>query len=219
MRKMIGTFAEVLALYLVFSAALNASAQNTLYENGPINGQVLAWTINEGFTPSDSFTLANASTINNLSFGAWLFPGDTLESAQIVLSQFAMGTGTIYFNQQVEFAQSGCFANGLGFNVCTEAGSFNGPTLDSGTYWLTIGNAIDTADDPVYWDQNNGVGCHSLGCPSMATDSSLGSIPSESFTLSGLQSGGTGTTPEPGSLLLFGAGVIGTVEVVRRKLV
>ena len=219
MRKIVATSGQVLVLYLVFSAALNAAAQNTLYENGPINGEVLAWTINEGFSPSDSFTLANASTVNGLTFGAWLFTGDTLESAQIVLSQFAMGTGTIYFNQQVDFTQSGCFINGSGFNVCTETGGFNGPALNAGTYWLTIGNAIDTAGDPVYWDQNNGVGCHSLGCPSMAIDSSLGSIPSESFTLSGSQSGGTGTTPEPSSLLLFGAGVIGTVEFVRRKLI
>jgi hypothetical protein len=205
-----------ISLICLVLAIIPATAQNTLYENGPINGEVQAWTINEGFTPSNSFTLTNASTINGLSFGAWLFTGDVLESAQIILSQFAMGSGTVYLNQQVEFAQSGCFANGAMFNVCTEAGSFNGPALEAGTYWLTIGNAIDTAGDPVYWDENNGVGCHSVGCPSEALDSSLGTIPSEAFTLLGSQSGGTGTSPEPISLVLFASGALGVVGWIRR---
>lgn len=197
-------------------ATISAAAQNTLYENGPINGEVLAWTINEGFNPSDSFTLTNASTINGVTFGAWLSTGDALESAQVILSQFAQSSGTIYFNQQVAFSQSGCFANGFGFNVCTETGNFDGPALDAGTYWLTLQNAFDTEGDPVYWDQNDGVGCHSVGCPSMAVDTSLGSIPSESFTVLGSQSAGTGTIPEPISLVLFASGALGVCGWIRR---
>src|ERR1700722_20028908 len=63
-------------------AIIPATAQNTLYENGPINGTNNAWTINEGFNPSDSFTLTSLSTINGLSFGAWVSAGDVLESVQ-----------------------------------------------------------------------------------------------------------------------------------------
>jgi hypothetical protein len=203
------------SLFCLVLVIVPAAAQNTLYENGPINGTNNAWTINEGFNPSDSFTLTSLSTINGLTFGAWVSPGDVLESAQLILAQFPL-SGTIYFNQLVEFSQSGCSVNGFGFDVCTETGTFNGPALNAGTYWLTLQNAVDTDGDPVYWDQNGGIGCHSVGCPSMATDSSIGSIPSEAFTVLGSQSGGTGTTPEPISLVLFASGALGVFRWIRR---
>jgi hypothetical protein len=44
----------------------------------------------------------------------------------------------------------------------------------------------------------------------------LGSIPSEAFTLTGSTSGGT--TPEPGSVMLFASGVLGVAGVLRRRL-
>lgn len=203
----------VTLLWLLLSIASPVSAQ-TLYENGPINGQVIAWTINEGFSPTDSFTIANSnSTISGVSFGAWLLPGDVLESAEVSITQEAYG-GTIYFDGIVNFTASGCFENFQGFNVCAETGMFNGPTLNAGTYWLELQNAVSADGNPVYWDENNGVVCHSLGCPSEALDTSLGSIPSESFTILGSQ--GTGTTPEPISLVLFASGALGVVGWIRR---
>ena len=48
----------------------------------------------------------------------------------------------------------------------------------------------------------------------MAYENSLGSIPSEHFTLTDT----SGTTPEPSSILLFGSGILGLVGVLRRKL-
>jgi hypothetical protein len=124
--------------------ALPAGAQ-VLHENGPINGQTDAWTINLGFSVNDSFTISTGnSTIGGLSFGAWLFSGDILQSADVFLSSEPAG-GTVYFNQQVNFTQSGCFVNSYGFDVCTETASFNGPTLSNGTYWLTLQNAVNRA--------------------------------------------------------------------------
>ncbi|MGA7462667.1 MAG: hypothetical protein WBW69_20695 [Candidatus Korobacteraceae bacterium] len=50
-----------------------------IYDNGPINGNTSAWTINFGFIVSDTFTATNDQTpVTGMSFGAWLFPGDTL---------------------------------------------------------------------------------------------------------------------------------------------
>ena len=50
-----------------------------IYDNGPINGNTDAWTINYGFIVSDTFTISNDQTpITGMSFGAWLFPGDTV---------------------------------------------------------------------------------------------------------------------------------------------
>jgi len=204
----------VTLLWLLLNIASPASAQ-TLYENGPINGEMLGWTINLGFFVADSFTIANSnSTISGFSFGAWLLPGDVLESAEVSISTEPYG-GTSYFDGTVNFTASGCFENFQGFNVCTETGTFNGPTLSAGTYWLELSNAVTVEGNPVYWDENNGVGCHSLGCPSTALDSSDGTIPSEAFSMLGSQSG-TGTTPEPISLVLFASGALGVVEWIRR---
>ena len=202
------------SLFCLVLAIIPATAQNTLYENGPINGEVLGWTINLGFFVSDSFTLANPNTtVSGFSFGAWLLPGDVLESAEVSITQYPL-SGNTYFDGIVNFTASGCFENFQGFNVCAETGIFNGPTLNPGTYWLNLQNAVSADGNPVYWDMNSGVGCHSIGCPSQAVVSSVGSIPSESFTILGSQ--GTGTTPEPISLVLFASGALGVVGWIRR---
>lgn len=203
----------VVLCWLLLDNASPASAQ-ILYENGPINGYELAWDINQGFNPSNTFTIANSnSTIGGLSFGAWLTPGDVLDSVEVLISQYA-GGGDPYFDGLVHFTASGCFLNGA-FKVCTETGSFNGPTLNAGTYWLTLQNAVTAEGNPVYWDENDGVGCHSVGCPSEAMLGSEGTIPSEAFSILGTQ-GGTGTTPEPISLVLFASGMLGVVGWLRR---
>jgi hypothetical protein len=199
---------------MVCLTATSASAQ-ILYENGPINGEIDAWTINNNFVVADTFTISGGnSTVGGLAFGAWLTPGDVLQSAEVSITQFALG-GTVYFDQTVNFTQSGCFLNNLGFDVCTETSSFHGPTLNNGTYWVNLQNAVSTDGDAVYWDQNDGIGCHSVGCPSQA-DNGYGTLPSEAFTILGTATG-TGSTPEPSSLILFGGGVVASFGFVRRR--
>ena len=198
-----------LVLICLTLAAVPAVAQ-TIYSNGAINGNTDAWTINFGFAVSDTFSLTSNSTVNGLNFGAWLFAGDILESTEVTITSNEFG-GTTYFDQQVNFTQSGCGTNQVGFNVCTETSSaFSGPTLNAGTYWLTLQNALVNTGDPVYWDESDG--------PSSASNVALGTIGSESFTILGSSSGGTGTTPEPASILLFGSGVVGVGVLLRRKL-
>ncbi|HTV65964.1 MAG TPA: PEP-CTERM sorting domain-containing protein [Bryocella sp.] len=194
---------------IVAVLAVPAYAQ-TFYSNGPINGTTDAWTINFGFVVSESFTSnGGGSPIEGLAFGAWLFPGDVLETAQVTITSSAFGTGGItYFSQFVNFSQSGCSANQYGFNVCTETADFSGPTLNSGTYWLSLSNAVVNTGDPVYWDENSG--------PSRAFEDSLGTlplnatavgtIPSEAFTILGETTFASSTTPEPDSLILLCSG-------------
>lgn len=158
-------------------AAVSATAQQTLYENGPIDGQTLAWTINFGFEIDDSFYIASSSAqVNGIAFGAWLFPGDTLESVEVsITSQPAFGT--TYFDGIVNFTASGCVLNSGDFDVCTETGHFAPVTLNNGTYYLNLFNAQSAGNNPVYWDQNNGVGCHSEGCPSLRSPTSSNRFP------------------------------------------
>lgn len=204
----------VLALCLTLPAVM-ATAQ-TVYSNGPINGNVDSWTINFGFIVSDTFNVVNnGTTVTGFDFGAFLFPGDTLTSAELSITSGENG-GTSYFDQTVNFTQGSCMGNQYGFNVCTESSSFNGPTLNAGTYWVNLQNAMEPSGDPAFWDENSG--------PSMASESSVGSIPSESFTVLGTSSTTSTTTstttsvPEPSSILLLGSGVLGLAAMVRRRL-
>jgi hypothetical protein len=208
------------SLLLLCIAAVPAIAQ-TLYDNGPINGTTDGWTINFGFAVSNSFfVLPSNATITGMSFGAWLFPGDVLESAEILIgtSEF---DGSL-FDGVTNFTQSNCVGNQYGFNVCTESSTFNGPSLVAGVYWLTLENAIVNTGDPVYWDENSGEGCTSNLCPSQASENSVGTIPSEAFTLLGsfdtTTTSTSGTVPEPSSVMLFGSGVLGLAGLLRRKL-
>lgn len=82
--------------------------------------------------------------------------------------------------------------------------------MNAGTYWLNIGNAVVANGDPVYWDPNEG--------PSRASNNYGGTMPGESFTILGSASSGTGTTPEPNSILFFGSGIVAIGAVLRRRL-
>ena len=196
-------------LLLLLSSMLSTSAfAQAVYDNGPINGTTDGWTINFGFVVSDSFTVSGGGVIvNSLSFGAWLFPGDVLQSAEVSITSDEFG-GTSFFDGVVNFTQSGCVGNQYGFNVCTETGSFNQTILEGGTYWLNLQNASVNTGDPVYWDENSG--------PSQASENSVGTIPSEAFTLNGLCCGPP-TVPEPGSIFLLGSGILGLAALMRLK--
>ncbi len=207
---------SVLALSMTL-AVVPAAAQ-TVYNNGPINGNVDAWTINFGFIQSNSFNVSGGnSTITGFSFGAWLFPGDTLTSAELSITS-GEGGGTTYFDQVLNFTQGACtYPNQYGYNICQENSSFSGPNLSSGTYWVNLQNASVPSGDPVYWDENEG--------PSLSSNNSVGTMPSEAFTLLGTSSSTTststtttGTVPEPSSIMLFGSGALGLAGMLRRKL-
>lgn len=153
-----------------------------IYANGPIDGNTYAWGINYGFAISNSFNYGIGS-INSLTFGAWLAPGDVLQSVEVSFTSQPLG-GTSYYDQVVTLTQSGCSnANQYGYVVCTETGNLQAPFMYPGTYWLNLQNAVVNNGDEAFWDQNGGVGCTSYGCPSQAEAG--GTIPPEAFTLLG----------------------------------
>jgi PEP-CTERM motif len=206
-----------LSLLVLCLAVVPAMAAPS-YDNGPVNGNVDAWTINFGFSVTDSLQLSG--TVTGLDFYAWVVPGDTISNVQVSFGSAAFGSDI--FNGVVSLTQSNCTTNTYGYNVCNEAGSFSGPTL-SGNAWITLQNANVPSGDPVYWDENSGVGCQSPGCPSQAQENTIGTIPSEAFTVIAGTSTSTststsGTTPEPSSIMLFGSGILGLAGVLRRKL-
>jgi len=190
--------------------------------NGNINGTTDAWTINFGFVVSDSFK-SDGITLTGFMIGVWLFPGDTLTSLDWSISSAEFG-GTIFGSGTASGARitdTYISSNQYGYNIdrVTITG-MNVPEVAGTTYWLNLANASVASGDPAYWDENSG--------PASASESALGTIPSEAYTINacggcGCFAGGKpapdcGDTPEPNSILLFGSGTLGLLTMLRRKL-
>jgi hypothetical protein len=204
-------------------AAVPASAQ-VLYDDGPINGTTDAWTINYGYVVGDTFTLSANSTVGGFNFGVWEFPGDVMTSVDWSITSQYDG-GTVYGSGTANgknLTDQFISLNQYGYNIDKiMVSNLNVPLSSGTTYWLNLQNASVPSGNPVYWDENSGLGCtgddgHGGGCPSMASNGGIGTIPAESFDING--TGGGGTTPEPSSILLFGSGMLGLAGVLRRKV-
>jgi hypothetical protein len=199
---------SLLTLCCLMLAVAPAMA-DTLYDNGPYNGTVDAWTINFGFSVSDSFTMVPNSTITGLDFVYW----DA--SSTDLLTTVDMSIGSTSFGNDIF---SGTLSGGTntflgtnqyGYSVEQDHVSLTIKTTDGRMAFVTLSNACTTSGcstNPIGWDENSG--------PSSAYENTLGSIPSESFTLEG----NSPTTPEPSSIMLFGSGILGLAGVLRRKL-
>jgi PEP-CTERM motif-containing protein len=216
------THTASLTILCLALAAVPVAAQD-LYDNGPINGTTDAWTINFGYVVDDSFTLANNSTVGGFNFGVWESAGDRMTSVDWFISSHPNG-GTVYGSGTASgknLTDQFISVNQYGYDIdkITVTG-LNVPLSSSTTYWLNLENAMVPSGNPVYWDENSGAGCggddgHGGGCPSMGSEGGIGSVSSEAFTIDGT---GGGTTPEPGSFVLFASGILGLAGVLRRKL-
>jgi hypothetical protein len=211
---------SLLTILCLMLAVAPAMADLTLYSNGPVNGTTDAWAINFGFSVSDSFDCSYSGCIvDELHIGVWLTQGDSLTSVEMQLGSTSFG------NQYADLVLNVAGHTDLGINQFGEDvqivdfGPFYGFDVMPGTNWITLQNAVTPAGNPVYWDENGG--------PSSAYENTLGSIPSEAFTVTGncmccsIAGGGPDCrppVPEPSSIMLLGSGILGLVGVLRRKL-
>jgi hypothetical protein len=206
-----------LAILCLALAAIPAVAGD-IYDNGPINGTTNAWTINFGYIVSDNFT-PNGNIVTGFSFGVWELPGDVMTSVDWSItagenSGISSGSGTASgSNLTDKFISTNQY--GYDIDTITVTGLNINTTGNGAQYWLNLQNATVPSGDPVYWDENSGAGCSGTNCPSRASESSVGTIASEAFTING---GTSGSTPEPSSIMLFGSGILGLAGVLRRKL-
>jgi hypothetical protein len=191
--------------------AVAPAMAGTVYSNGPYNGTADAWTINFGFSVSDSFTDPGNTPISGLSLVYW----DESSSDLLTTIDGALGSTSFGGTPHTYTGVTNTFlgTNQYGFSLYRADYSW-APIPWSGSGYITLSNACSTSgcsiSNPIYWDENSG--------PSTAYENTLGSIPSESFTLIGGSTPPPTTTPEPSSIMLFGSGILGLAGILRRKL-
>jgi hypothetical protein len=199
---------SLLALCLVLVAV--PAMAGDIYDNGSSTFTNDGWTINFGFAVTDSFSIESSTVANGASFIYWLSPGDTNVTVDLSIGTSAFGSDVANFTGLAPVSDTDLGTNQYGFDIRQDTYSFGNTALTAGTtYWVTLQNASVASGDPVYWDENSG--------PSQAQENSIGTIPSESFTVLGTTST-QGTTPEPSSVLLLGSGILGLAGLLRRKL-
>src|SRR5664280_2190784 len=152
-----------------------ASPQDqTLYDNGPYNGTTDAWVINFGFTVSDSFT--GGGPVTGLHFVYW----DASNNDLLTTVDISIGSTSFGGTPQTLTGVTNTFlgTNQYGYYLYQADYSFS--SIGSGSY-VTLSNACTTSgcsvSNPIYWDENSG--------PSTAYENTIGSIPSEAFSLDG----------------------------------
>ena len=153
---------------------------SVIYSNGPVNGTVDAWTINFGYSVSDSFT-ANGSAVTGFDFYVWAYPGDTPLTVDWSITSQPLGGGTVYGSGTASVTSTFISSNQYGYDI--DKVSATGLNVSAGSGWLNLQNASTSFGNPLFWDENSGVGCNSPGCPSLADQNSVGTIPSEAFDL------------------------------------
>ena len=158
--------------------------QTILYENGPLNGDYDAWTINFGYSTSNSFTLTSGALPMNLfDFYVWLYPGEQFQTVDWSVTSEPLGGGTVYGSGTAPVYDIFLYVNGYGYEIHQDIVASLNLSLDPGTYYLTLQNATTFQGNPVYWDENDGLGCQSAGCPSEAEENYIGTIGSETFDI------------------------------------
>jgi len=211
----------VLALLILLSLAVSPSFAdnvpnlvplNVLYSNGSINGGISAYSVSPlgQYNVANSFTLAGTSTITSFDAGLWVASGD----APTTVSWY-IETAPSFNGGSVLFSGSGTFSNsswgtayGGAFDIYTSTLSgLSGVSLGAGTYYLELYNVSTSQTQNVFWDENDG--------PSQAYMNALGKIGSEAFTIYGTTS--VTATPEPGTIVMFGTGILGLAGAVRRR--
>jgi hypothetical protein len=198
LRTVVLSLVAAVCLFLTVSA----SADVVLYDNGPDVG-VNAFNIST-FAVADSFTLSSNSTLTSVIFINWFFPGDSPVAVDWAIQSSPLGTNL--FSGTATISSTFLGTNGLGADVYKDTIALPSIPLAPGTWYLQLTNETTGLGGPGFWAESDG--------PSLAFQSNVGQIPSESFQILG----NTGTTPEPGTLALFGTGIVGLAGMLRRKV-
>jgi hypothetical protein len=193
--------ASFMVLFLALAAFPAQAQRQPWYENGPINGEYAAQQIGGyycfGCMVSDTFYNTDWGVARSFYFGAWEWPGDVLTSVQWSITDGWFGSGHVYGQGTAtggNLSDGFLFNNQYGYEVHNIFVYLSAvPISWYRTYVLNLWNAQTSSGNPVYWDENSGIGCSSPGCPSRArailpvqlgpNTIQTSDVPSESFII------------------------------------
>jgi len=218
--------AAALAAFAAFPAEGGIVYDNT---NGFANDYSLsAWVISEttGDAIADQFVPGASDTIQSVNLWLWECTGlptcgTTEDLTSLDWSIVANNGGADYpFAGSVVASGTdttpGVFVqrNSLGAAIFEESFNISGVAVTGGaTYWLVIDNAVTVSGNQIAWDQSDGpttayqfyAGSSTNLTAGCGTADNPGTTCTESFQLLDTSA----SVPEPGTVLLFAAGLIG----------
>ena len=204
-----GGVALSVLLVLLLLAATPSFADTLLYTNGPINGTIGGYFLNDGYSLATSFKLSSASNISSFSVGLWdaIYPPIGVTWWITTTPDFNLGdalaSGTGGFNNSAFLGM-----NEYSYQVYASTMTGLNVSLGAGTYYLGLKEGWYAP----YWDINYGPSTAYVNFDDGITNVTTLGIASPAFTIYG-----TSATPEPGTMLMFGTGALGLMGAIRRR--
>lgn len=207
----------LLSTYLLVSQA-NSHAQNVIYDNGQATlSSSGGYSISGNLFTANSFTLTNAVTIQSMSFACYISANQRVASLNwyILSSPFNAASASLFQGSASSLQSTRVYGAG---NYEIDEVSFNVSsfTLQPGTYWLALGNALTSGGGRSYWMSDPSAN----SSKNLFVVRNLGQVGANVYSLSGsaaFRLYGTAAIPEPSSYALLGLGVLVTLVAARRK--